>query len=244
REANLMQWRPKKASPTDALPQVRKDKGRQYHPVEPEEQEGTPGKAARGPRLHKRAKTEGAHGKPTKPPKLSRLHKPAHMSLEDWQRELRRQFGREQQFTLKNLGDERIFSEFEVTNPQSKSSYRVHIRGSRPGDNFCSCPDFATNTLGTCKHIEFTLAMLERKRGGAAELRAGFQPPFSEVYLQYGARREVRFRPGTACPVEIARLAAEYFGPEGALLPQRWRRGPRGGRQVRASAGEGGRECA
>src|SRR5262249_10533305 len=114
---------------------------------------------------------------------------------------------------------ERIFSEFEVTNPQSKSSYRVHIRGPLPGDNYCSCPDFATNTLGTCKHIEFTLAMLERKRGGATELRAGHQPPNSEVYLQYGARRDVRFRPGSSCPVEMARLAARYFGPEGTLLP-------------------------
>src|SRR5262249_62120507 len=134
------------------------------------------------------------------------LQKPEGMALEDWQIELRRQFGREQNFTLKNLGEERIFSEFAVTNPQSKSSYRVHIRGPRPGDNFCSCPDFATNTLGTCKHIEFTLAVLERKRGGAAALRNGYQPPHSEVYLQYGARREVRFRPGAACPVEIARL--------------------------------------
>jgi superfamily II DNA or RNA helicase len=140
------------------------------------------------------------------------------MSLEEWQIGLRRQFGKEQPFTLKNLGEERIFSEFEVTNPQSKNSYRVQVRGARPGDNFCSCPDFATNTLGTCKHIEFTLAMLERKRGGPAELRAGFQPAYSEVYLQYGARREVRFRPGTTCPVPLARLATQYFSADGALL--------------------------
>jgi superfamily II DNA or RNA helicase len=154
-----------------------------------------------------------------KPAKLSRLHKPADMSLEDWQIELRRQFGREQPFLLKNLGDDRIFSEFEVTNPQSRSAYRVHVRGSRPGDNICTCPDFATNTLGTCKHIEFTLAALERKRGGAAALAAGFQPPYSEVYLHYGVRREVRFRPGPDCPVELARLAARCFDLSGVLLP-------------------------
>jgi hypothetical protein len=51
--------------------------------------------------------------------KLSRLHKPAGMSLEDWQIELRRQFGRDQSFALKNLGEHPIFSEFEVTNPQN-----------------------------------------------------------------------------------------------------------------------------
>jgi superfamily II DNA or RNA helicase len=155
----------------------------------------------------------------TKPPKLSRLHKPDGMSLEAWQIELRRQFGREQPFSLKNRGDDPIFSEFEVTNPQSRTAYRVQVRGPNPGDNYCSCPDFATNTLGTCKHIEFALSALERKRGGAARLRAGFQPPYSEVYLQYGARREVRFRPGTECPAELARLAADYFDDDGTLLP-------------------------
>jgi superfamily II DNA or RNA helicase len=156
--------------------------------------------------------------------KLSRLHKPEDMSLEAWQIELRRQFGREQRFLLRNLGDHPVFSEFEVKNPQSQNRYRVVIRGPGLGDNFCSCPDFATNSLGTCKHIEFTLARLERKRSGKEALRAGFQPAHSEVCLQYGARREVRFRPGRDCPTELARLAADYFGPDGALLPDAFAR--------------------
>ncbi|MBI1913642.1 MAG: DEAD/DEAH box helicase [Planctomycetes bacterium] len=140
------------------------------------------------------------------------------MSLEEWQRQLRRQFGREQKYTLKNLGEQPLFSEFEVTNPQSRRTYRVHIRGLQPGDNFCTCPDFATNTLGTCKHIEFTLAKIERRRGARAELRAGWQPPYSEIFLHYGARREVRFRPGSTCSVKLARLASAYFGADGTLL--------------------------
>jgi superfamily II DNA or RNA helicase len=151
--------------------------------------------------------------------KLSRLHKPEGMSLEDWQIELRKQFGREQKFRLRNVGDHPVFSEFEVTNPQSQNTYRVHVRGTSVGSNFCSCPDFATNTLGTCKHIEFTLAALERKRGGVAVLKAGFQPPYSEVHLQYGARREVRFRPGSDCPPPLVRSAANYFGADGILQP-------------------------
>jgi hypothetical protein len=146
------------------------------------------------------------------------------MSLEEWQTQLRRQFGREQNFRLRNLGNEPVFSEFEVTNPQSNTTYRVAIRGTRPGDNFCSCPDFATNALGTCKHVEFTLAALERKRSGKAALAAGFQPDYSEVYLQYGARREARFRPGRECPVQLARLAARFFDSEGALLPEAFER--------------------
>src|SRR5262249_41280652 len=74
------------------------------------------------------------------------------------------------------------------------------------------------------KHIEFTLAALERKRGGKEALRNGFQPDHSEVYLQYGARREVRFRPGAGCPKDVARTAGRYFGPDGALLPDAFAR--------------------
>jgi len=152
--------------------------------------------------------------------KLSRMHKPEEMSLEQWQLELRRQFGREQRFVLKNLGDNKIFSEFEVRNPQKKTAYQVRVRGNQPGENYCTCPDFATNTLGTCKHIEFVLATLERKRGAAAALKAGYQPRYSEVFLHYGSRREVRFRPGSDCPVSLARLAPQFFDAEGVLLPE------------------------
>jgi superfamily II DNA or RNA helicase len=133
------------------------------------------------------------------------------MPLEAWQRALRRQFGREQQFSLKNNGGHPIFSEFEVTNPQNRNAYRVVIRGTEPGDNFCSCPDFATNTLGTCKHIEFTLARLGRTRENHRILARGFEPPFSEIYLHYGAERQVRFRPRAGAPAALTRLAARYF---------------------------------
>jgi SNF2 family DNA or RNA helicase len=39
------------------------------------------------------------------------------------------------------------------------------------------------------------------------------------MYLHYGARREVRFRPRVDAPADLTRLAARYFGGDGALLP-------------------------
>jgi len=110
------------------------------------------------------------------------LRKPEDMPLEQWQIALRKQFGQLQNFRLKNIGDEPIFSEFIVKNPQTQGQYRVAIRGQRIGDNYCSCPDFAVNTLGTCKHIEYTLARLQRKRGGKKAMADGFHPPYSEIY--------------------------------------------------------------
>ena len=151
--------------------------------------------------------------------KLSRLHKAPDMSLEEWQRALRRQFGREQPFTLKNVGAEPVFSDFRVNNPRSGSVYRVAIRGSRPDENYCSCPDFATNSLGTCKHVEFVLRRLERRPHARAMLGRGFKPAYSEIVLQYGAKRDVRLRPGTTWPRPLATLAAKYFDSGQVLRP-------------------------
>src|SRR5438445_11733793 len=155
-----------------------------------------------------------------KEPKLSRTHAPADLSPVDWQRGLRRQFGREQAFGLENLTSAPFFSEFRVSNPVSKSSYRVAIRGLGPGGNFCSCPDYSTSELGTCKHIEFTLARLEKKRGAKTAFARGYQPAFSELYLRNDGKRCVHFRAGTDCPPAMRKVAAGLFDAQrDGMLP-------------------------
>lgn len=150
-----------------------------------------------------------------KEPKLSRSHPPDGQSAVDWQRALRRQFGREQAFALENVGAGPFFSDFRVGNPQSKSRYRVAIRGLQPGDNFCGCPDYATNGLGTCKHIEFTLAALQKKRGVKAAFARGWRPSYSSIYLRYDGARSVRFRPGSECPPKLLEMAWGLFDETG-----------------------------
>jgi superfamily II DNA or RNA helicase len=149
--------------------------------------------------------------------KISRLRKPEEMSLEQWQIALRRQFAQKQNLRLTNIGDQSIFSEFTVVNPQTQREYRVAIRGRGLGDNYCSCPDFAVNTLGTCKHIEWVLRRLQRQPGAKQAFARGFQPAYSQVYLRYGAKREVMFKPGTECPAGLCEMAAEYFDRDGTL---------------------------
>jgi ERCC4-related helicase len=162
-----------------------------------------------------------AAAKSNNEPKLSRTRAPADRSPEDWQRGLRRQFGREQDFGLENLTSEPFFSEFRVSNPVSKSSYRVAIRGLGPGGNFCSCPDYATSELGTCKHLEFTLARLEKKRGAKAAFARGYQPAFSELYLRNDGKRRVHFRAGTDSPPAMRKAAASLFDAErSGMLPE------------------------
>src|SRR5690606_13408414 len=80
--------------------------------------------------------------------KLSRTQRPDGMSLENWQIQLRRDFGRELDYLLENVGEHPFFSDFHVRNPKTGAGYTVVVRGMELGDNFCSCPDFATNSLG------------------------------------------------------------------------------------------------
>lgn len=108
--------------------------------------------------------------KPAQEPRLSRHRRPVELPVADWQVALRQQFGREQAFRLQNLGADPVFSHFSVTHPIGRSRYTVTIRGLAPGANRCTCLDYATNHLGTCKHIEFTLATLARKHGGKRAL--------------------------------------------------------------------------
>lgn len=165
----------------------------------------------------KTAKKPGKVKVKGKPKKTSRTRKPDDVSVEDWQAALRQEFGREQSFKVKNLGGEPVYSEFAVTNPESGRTYRVGIRGEDRGVNFCSCPDFAVNSLGTCKHVEWLIAFLKRKHGSRKAFSTPFQPAYSEVYLEYGAQRRVRLRCGSDCSTKLRRLTKPLFDEDGFL---------------------------
>jgi hypothetical protein len=147
----------------------------------------------------------------SKAPPVSRLRPPDGISLEEWQIALRRQFGRDQNFALSNLDEDPLFGDFRVTNPKSGGAYQVSIRSSALAANRCTCADFATNELGTCKHIEFALAKLERRRGAKAALTRGQMPTYSEVWLQYGAERSIHLRIGSDCPQVVTAAARKIF---------------------------------
>lgn len=153
--------------------------------------------------------------------KVSRTHKPDDISLEEWQRILRKQYAEQQKYTLENIGGHDIFSEFLLTNPESAKTYKIAIRGNKPGANYCSCPDYSINNLGTCKHIEFTLSQLMKKRGAKKVFKEGYVLPYSEIYLNYGLKREVRFRVGKNAPTELLSLVSEYFDSNEILKENR-----------------------
>ena len=159
-------------------------------------------------------KTADRATRPAKPPaepRLSRTRRPEALPVADWQAALRRQFGREQPFTWRNLGAEPVFSTFRIDNPESGTHQHVTIRGLAPGHSQCTCWDYTTNHLGTCKHIEFTLAQLQERRAGKAALARGHAAAHSEIRLDYMGARQLRLHPGAACPPKLLQQAQLSF---------------------------------
>ncbi len=75
----------------------------------------------------------------------------------------RRQRARDEAFTIANLDPRHpIFSNFRVAS-RSGLTYSVEIRDVRGRQFACDCVDFRINGLGTCKHVEAVLLLLERR---------------------------------------------------------------------------------
>src|SRR5258705_13678698 len=85
---------------------------------------------------------------------VSYVRRPGNMTDKEWQTVLRQQIAENENFTIKNLNGEPVYSDYYVYSPKSKNTYKVALRSKDNSLNFCSCPDFKTNQLGTCKHIE------------------------------------------------------------------------------------------
>ncbi len=111
-----------------------------------------------------------------------------------------------------------IYGDYEIKSASGKT-YRVAVRGPGLFENYCSCPDFAVNTLGTCKHIEAMLAQLRKRHRKTLESSA-YKRTRASISLQYGDSIEVRLRlPATPSPALTA-LAAKHFDAAG-LLPRK-----------------------
>ncbi len=104
----------------------------------------------------------------------------------------------------------------------SGQSYRVAVRGPGLFENYCSCPDFAKNTLGTCKHIEAMLLQLRKRHGKKLET-AEYKRTRASISLQYGDSIEVRMRMPASAKTGLRAIAAKYFDGTGLLRPERFR---------------------
>ena len=153
----------------------------------------------------------------TKKKKVPYYKKPERMSLEEWQTELRKQFAADQKFEVKNIGDHPVFSDFEVFNPDSGKSYKVSVRDNKSSFDFCSCPDFKINGLGTCKHIEYVIADLRRFKRNHRYFNQIQQPAYSSLSIHYGKERRIRLK--KAAGISFDGFGSKCFDEKGFLLP-------------------------
>ncbi|MEA3303157.1 MAG: DEAD/DEAH box helicase [Pseudomonadota bacterium] len=104
-------------------------------------------------------------------------------------------------------------------NSRFPRSYRVHIRSLTRRSNYCTCPDFAGNQLGTCKHIEAVLNKLGKRRDYARLKRRGALLPY--VYLDWNVENAPRIALHRAAEMpgdgDLAAILQEYFNDRGVF---------------------------
>jgi len=99
----------------------------------------------------------------------------------------------------------RPWTDYTVTNRTSGKSYRVALRGLEPGVSYCSCPDFRTNTLGTCKHILNVLKKV-KKRFTPRQLNQPYRRKHVAVALRYADEVSLRLLTPERMDEDTARI--------------------------------------
>jgi hypothetical protein len=102
----------------------------------------------------------------------------------------------------------RPWTDYTVTSLASGKTYRVALRGSEPGESYCSCPDFRVNTLGTCKHVLHVLQKLKR-RFTPRQLNARHRPSELALHLRYDGDVTLRL----LAPERLDEAASKIIDP-------------------------------
>ena len=169
-----------------------------------------------------KAKKAGAARKKTiKRTKISWIAKPEGMTLTEWQIALRKQIAEEEHFGISCVDDKLLPGEYSVKSPKTKQEYKVVYRGAKSVWNYCSCFDFKTSQLGTCKHLEAVKQWVRSNKKVRVHQEI---PPYTSVYLSYLGERKVCIRIGSDHQKEYEQLAEKYFDRNGVLLEDSYQR--------------------
>ncbi|MCE9530100.1 MAG: DEAD/DEAH box helicase, partial [Planctomycetes bacterium] len=137
--------------------------------------------------------------------------------LHEEQIDLRRQRARAEKFRIENVGKKKVFSDYHVSNPKSGGEYTVTVRGFEVGDNHCTCPDFKSNTLGTCKHVEAVLESLQDEKTTIRQRKAVVTR--AEIQLHYREQLRPRLQLPARHSDQLGALAKRFFDAQGFWNP-------------------------
>ena len=119
----------------------------------------------------------------------------------------REQRAREEKMSVTALDRKRLWTDYTVVSRLSGKTYRVALRGLQAGDSYCSCPDFRTNTLGTCKHVLKVLSKVKR-RFTPRQLRKPHRPTRLALHLHYAGNVTLRLAMPEGLGEEVAAIVA------------------------------------
>ncbi|MDY7076129.1 MAG: SNF2-related protein [Chloroflexota bacterium] len=128
----------------------------------------------------------------------------------------RRKRGKEELAKIVNQGQHPVYSTFEVTST-SERVYTVQVRSLTERLNTCTCPDYCTNTIGTCKHIEGVLANLEKEFEDQWDEFVAQAPPIAQMYVHHAERTTVRVNLPFPERRKLHALLTRYFDAGGVL---------------------------
>ncbi|HJW67577.1 MAG TPA: DEAD/DEAH box helicase, partial [Gaiellaceae bacterium] len=132
---------------------------------------------------------------------------------------LRRQRAASEPMRIETLEpSEPIYSTFAVK-PPSGACYEVEVRSLSGRENSCSCPDFRTNGLATCKHVEAVTARLRRTPAGRSALKHGGRSTRVELFMRRtgGEPEVVSVLPERRLPAAVAEILSRYVDRDGRL---------------------------
>ena len=196
------------------MKKVHIEKKEEQSPVEASSPEKGGGKRRGKATAQGAKKTKGRHKRAkVVMPKINNMQKPAGMKLEEWQIALRKLQAEKETFAIRMVDEQYAPGEFRVVNAATRSEYKVVYRGKDSQWNYCSCYDFKTSQLGTCKHMEAVKLWVRKKRKKVQVA----EPDYSSVYIDYKGPRRVKIRIGDHGREMLERLAKDYFDELGVL---------------------------
>lgn len=102
-----------------------------------------------------------------------------------------------------------IFGEHLLTNERG-IEYLLTFRDLKNQTGYCSCPDYRTNKLGTCKHLMFAFDHLRKNL--TPEYSSPPVYPFIEIYLDPFRDHKITWYYPDKLFGEVAELFYKYFG--------------------------------
>ncbi len=111
-----------------------------------------------------------------------------------------------EKFRITSSDPKTPWTDYMVASALSGKTYRVALRGEERGQSYCSCPDFRTNTLGTCKHLLHLLGRV-RRRFPAAQRQKPYRNTETFVHVLYGEETTLHLRLPDKPDAEVVALA-------------------------------------